>query len=35
VECDANHIQAEVVQHDFFTQSHASSSRSKWITNLN
>jgi hypothetical protein len=35
VECDANHIQAEVVQHDFFTQSHASSSRSKWLTNLN
>jgi hypothetical protein len=32
---DTSHVQAEVVQQHFSAQSHTSSSRSKWTTNLN
>jgi hypothetical protein len=35
MKCDTNHVWAEVVQHDFFTQALVSSSRSRQLTNLN
>jgi hypothetical protein len=34
-EHDASHVWADVVQHDFSAQSRASSSRSKWLIDLN
>jgi hypothetical protein len=35
IERDVGRVQAEAVQRDFSTQSRASSSRSKWHTDLN